>query len=220
MTRDLFSPPPDASGRLAPLPGVALFKERLRDKAADMLAALEPVWMAAPFRHMQTRGGQAMSAAMTNCGPLGWVTDRKGYRYLPIDPQSGQPWPAMPEALRREAVEAAAEAGFPAFDPDACLINRYAIGAKMGLHQDRDEADFTAPIVSFSFGLSATFLLGGDTRGGKTLKFLLEHGDVLVWGGPARLYFHGIAPIKPASSRLPADAPTDCRINLTFRRAR
>ena len=168
-----------------------------------------------PFRHMVTRSGSAMSVAMTNCGPMGWVTDRGGYRYQALDPLTRQPWPAMPAALRDLAAELAAEAGFPNFAPDACLINRYEPGSKMGLHQDRDERDLTAPIVSLSLGLTAPFLWGGATRRAPVRKIALDHGDVVVWGGPARLNFHGVGTI-PAGQHPLVGA---CRFNLTFRQS-
>lgn len=215
MTPDLFAGLPVTPERLDPAPGVVLFKARLTALAAALLAQVDEVLAQAPPRHMRTPGGQSMSVAMTNCGPLGWVTDRQGYRYAARDPEREQPWPPMPEALRQAAVSAAAAAGFPGFAPDACLINRYAPGARMGLHQDRDEADFSQPIVSFSFGLPALFLLGGLARNERTQKLLLEHGDVLVWGGPARLRFHGVQAIQPGCH----DLVGECRFNLTFRRA-
>ena len=181
----------------------------------EILEAVEAIAAAAPFRHMVTPGGFRMSVAMTNCGPLGWVSDRKGYRYSPVDPETGRPWPAMPEAFLRLASEAAAAANFPAFVPDACLINRYVPGAKMSLHQDKDEEDFSQPIVSVSLGLPAVFLFGGPSRKDAVQRIALEHGDVVVWGGPARLFYHGVMPLKEGiHSSLGA-----CRINLTFRRA-
>jgi len=212
MNAELFAMPPT---RVEILEGAVLFKARLLDKADEFLREVAAIAGEAPFRHMLTRGGQSISAAMTNCGDLGWISDRKGYRYAALDPERDKPWPRMPEGFRGEAVAAAREAGFADFSPDACLINRYAIGAKMGLHQDRDEADFAQPIVSFSFGLSASFLLGGAQRRDKTQKILLEEGDVFVWGGAARLFFHGVLPIKADATRPDARY----RFNLTFRRA-
>ncbi|HEX6242919.1 MAG TPA: alpha-ketoglutarate-dependent dioxygenase AlkB, partial [Polyangiales bacterium] len=146
---------------------------------------------------------------------LGWVSDRRGYRYVTHDPASGQPWPAMPDVVRELAVKAAALAGFPGFDPDACLVNRYVPGARMSMHQDKDERDFTAPIVSFSLGLPATFLFGGATRAERPQRIPLVHGDVVVWGGPARRFFHGIAPLRDGTHPLTGGA----RINLTLRKA-
>ena len=156
-----------------------------------------------------------MSVAMTNCGSLGWVTDRSGYRYDSLDPERGQPWPAMPASFLRLAQTAAAKAGFPDFCPDACLINRYEAGAKLSLHQDKDERDFAAPIVSVSLGIPAVFLFGGLNRADKTMRVPLVHGDVVVWGGPARLRYHGVLPLKPGHH--PAFGAR--RVNLTFRKA-
>jgi len=164
---------------------------------------------------MVTPGGYRMSVAMTNCGSLGWVSDRSGYRYDSRDPETGQPWPAMPAVLLRLAQAAAKEAGFPDFLPDACLINRYEAGAKLALHQDKDERNFAAPIVSVSLGIPATFLFGGVQRADTTLRVPLVHGDVVVWGGPARLRYHGVLPLKPGNH--PAFGAH--RVNLTFRKA-
>ena len=177
----------------------------------DTLARVEAIAAAAPFRHMITPGGFRMSVAMTNCGALGWVSDRNGYRYSPVDPETGLPWPPMPESFLRLASEAAASANFPAFVPEACLINRYAPGAKMSLHQDRDERDLSQPIVSVSLGLPAVFLFGGPSRKDPVKRIALEHGDVVVWGGPARLFYHGVMPLK--------EGARPYRFNLTFRRA-
>lgn len=168
-----------------------------------------------PFRHMKTPGGNSMSAEMTNCGHLGWITDAKGYRYVTTDPLTKKHWPEMPELMLDLAQSCASAAGYPDFIPDSCIINRYACGAKMSLHQDRDEHDFSAPIVSVSFGIPAIFLLGGLTRQDKGIKIPLFHGDVIVWGGQDRLRFHGIAPVKAATH----DKVGDVRINLTFRKA-
>jgi alkylated DNA repair protein (DNA oxidative demethylase) len=183
-------------------------------------AALAPLIMAiaaaAPFRFMVTKRGAQLAAAMTSCGTCGWVSDRRGYRYERHDPETGAPWPAMPPAFARLAAEAAAEAGFPGFAPDTCLINRYAIGAGMGLHQDADEADFGQPIVSVSLGLPAVFLVGGAARRDRPQPLALRSGDVMVFGGPARLLFHGIRPVKAGAD--PLFGPY--RYNLTFRRAR
>jgi alkylated DNA repair protein (DNA oxidative demethylase) len=165
---------------------------------------------------MSTPGGHQMSVAMTNCGNAGWVTDRTGYRYDGVDPESGQPWPAMPAVLRKLAGEAAAEGGFKDFSPDACLINRYEAGARMSLHQDKDEQDFAAPIVSVSLGLPAIFLFGGLKRSDKPVRFRLVHGDIVVWGGPSRLFFHGVAPLADGEHATMGRQ----RINLTFRKAR
>lgn len=196
--------------------GALVLRRFARTDDAALLACIEQVAARAPFRHMQTPGGFRMSVAMTNCGTVGWVTDRSGYRYDACDPLSGQAWPAMPQPLRALAKSAATLAGFAGFDPDACLINRYAPGARMSLHQDKDERDLGQPIVSVSLGLPAVFLFGGMQRADRPLRVPLEHGDVVVWGGPARLRFHGVAPLKDGRHPLLGD----CRINLTFRRAR
>ncbi|WLG37012.1 DNA oxidative demethylase AlkB [Pseudomonas rhodesiae] len=180
-----------------------------------LLPELRRVLAQAPFRQMVTPGGFTMSAALSSCGDLGWTTDTTGYRYTPFDPRTQQPWPALPEALRALAVEAAAEAGFGAFAPDACLINRYVAGAKMSLHQDKNERDYAAPVVSISLGLPAIFLFGGHARADKPQKISLFHGDVVVWGGVDRLRFHGVMPIKDGVH--PVMGPQ--RINLTLRTA-
>lgn len=186
-----------------------------REEAPALMAALEAVAAAAPFRHLVTPGGYAMSVAMTNCGQVGWVSDRTGYRYDPIDPQTGRSWPAMPPVFGDLALRAAAAAGFADFHPDACLVNRYAPGARLSLHQDRDEAALTAPIVSVSLGLPAIFLWGGSARTDRTRRIPLVHGDVVVWGGPSRLAFHGVAPLAEGAHPLTGGY----RYNLTFRRA-
>jgi alkylated DNA repair protein (DNA oxidative demethylase) len=187
-------------------------------------AAEDSVWLwqtvnqiaaAAPFRHMVTPGGFRMSVAMTNCGPLGWVSDERGYRYQELDPLSGSAWPAMPSLFTDLAARAADAAGFPEFDPDACLINRYEPGARLTLHQDRNERDLRNPIVSVSLGLPAVFLFGGDHRREKIRRFCLQSGDIAVWGGASRLAFHGVAPLEAGEHPLTGE----CRINLTFRRA-
>jgi alkylated DNA repair protein (DNA oxidative demethylase) len=185
--------------------------------AADAPALLEEVAriaQAAPFRHLVTPGGYTMSVAMTNCGRVGWVSGRTGYRYDPVDPDTGVPWPSMPPAFLDLAVRAAAAAGFAPYDPDACLINRYVPGAKLGLHRDRDEKDAWAPIVSVSLGLPAVFLWGGIRRAGPVRRLRVENGDVAVWGGPARFVYHGINPLKDGDHPLTGAT----RINLTFRK--
>ena len=211
-TRDLFEESgSDRAGELGLtyLAGFALPLER------ELLAGIAEVVAAAPFRHMLTPGGQRMSAAMTNCGEAGWVTDRKGYRYDRLDPESGRPWPSLPASFTQLARRAAAEAGFGSFRPDVCLINRYEPGTRMSLHQDRDERDFSEPIVSVSLGLTATFLFGGLQRSDRPHRLPLQHGDVLVWGAAKRLAFHGIAPVADG------DHPTvgRIRLNLTLRKA-
>ena len=180
-----------------------------------LLPALRGILAQSPFRQMVTPGGFTMSAALSSCGALGWTSAHHGYRYTSLDPRSQQPWPAMPDELRELAVLAAADAGFIDFNPDACLINRYVAGAKMSLHQDKNERCFDAPVVSVSLGLPAIFLFGGHERSDKTQKISLFHGDVVVWGGVDRLRFHGVMPIKEGLH--PIMGPQ--RINLTFRTA-
>lgn len=196
-------------------PGAALLRGFALEDERRLLADLERVTTEAPFRHMITPGGFRMSVAMTNCGALGWLTDRTGYRYGALDPESGRPWPALPESFRGLARTAAECVGYPGFAPDACLINRYAPGARLSLHQDKNERDFSAPIVSVSLGLPAVFLFGGDTRSDKPERVPLLHGDVVVWGGPARLRYHGVLPLKEGQHALLGGH----RINLTFRQA-
>ncbi|HEX3982618.1 MAG TPA: DNA oxidative demethylase AlkB [Acidisoma sp.] len=212
VAHDLF----DASGAeragqpgLTYLPGFALRLEQ------ELLAGISQVVASASFRHMLTRGGQRMSVAMTNCGEVGWVTDRKGYRYDRLDPETARPWPPLPGSFARLAALAATEAGFGGFRPDVCLINRYEPGARMSLHQDRDERDYSAPIVSVSLGLGATFLFGSLKRADKPHRLPLAHGDVLVWGGAKRLAFHGVAPVADGCH----SAVGRVRLNLTMRKA-
>jgi alkylated DNA repair protein (DNA oxidative demethylase) len=183
-------------------------------EAALLIQEVERVARATPFRHLITPGGYTMSVAMTNCGRVGWVSDKTGYRYDRLDPDSGVPWPAMPAAFLNLAVRAAAEARFADYDPDACLINRYIEGAKLSLHQDRDEKDRWAPIVSVSLGLPAVFLWAGKRRSDPVRRIRLESGDVVVWGGPARFVYHGVAPLKGGVHPLTGST----RINLTFRK--
>lgn len=181
----------------------------------ELLPAVEAIAALSPFRYMVTPGGFAMSVALTNCGALGWTTDRHGYRYTAIDPDTGKPWPAMPQAFARLAGEAAKAAGFEDFEPDACLVNRYQPGSRLSLHQDKDEQDYTAPIVSVSLGMRATFLFGGQQRTDPTVKVPLRHGDVVVWGGADRLRYHGVMPLKDEPHALLGSQ----RINFTFRKA-
>jgi len=217
LTSDLFDGVPDTRpAREHMADGAVLLRGHAKPFENEMIAALRDIVAQAPFRRMVTPGGHQMSVAMTNCGPLGWTTDRSGYRYVQDDPETGRPWPAMPSVLAQLAERAAAAAGFENFSPDACLINRYEPGARMSLHQDRDEQDFDQPIVSASLGLPAVFLFGGLTRGDKPRRFRLGHGDVVVWGGPSRLVFHGVAPLADGEHELLGRQ----RINLTFRRAR
>ena len=208
---DLFAPSRiDLAAGAVLLPGFCL------DGITDILGALEAVIREAPFRHFVTPGGQTMSVAMTNCGPLGWVSDRKGYRYTDIDPDTGKAWPALPPVFLDLARRAASEAGYSGFEPDACLINRYAPGSRLTLHQDKNEHDFEAPIVSVSLGLPAKFLFGGLNRTDKPRRVMLHHGDIAVWGGVSRLAFHGVDTLKDGVH----PATGNCRINLTFRKAR
>ncbi|MBN8975709.1 MAG: DNA oxidative demethylase AlkB [Rhizobiales bacterium] len=215
MTGDLFAGVAEAqSSRETMAEGAVLLRGFTLARQDELLAALREVIAVAPFRHMVTPGGFTMSVAMTNCGKVGWVTDRRGYRYDANDPESGQPWPAMLPVLLQLAHDAAEASGFNDFAPDACLINRYVPGAKMSLHQDKDETDFSAPIVSVSLGLPATFLFGGLKRSDKTQRYRLTHGDVVVWGGPSRLFYHGVAPLAEGEHPLLKRQ----RINLTFRK--
>jgi len=204
------APPKDVLG-----PGTAVLAGFALDQEDELLSSINLVVGQSPFRNMITPGGFRMSVAMSNCGPLGWVTDRTGYRYSGTDPETNRPWPQMPEAFRKLAQSAALEAGFPNFAADACLINRYEPGTRLSLHQDKDEHDFTQPIVSVSLGLPATFLFGGLDRADKTVRIWLVHGDVVVWGGPARLRYHGVAPL--AEGEHPRTGGV--RYNLTFRKA-
>lgn len=217
MTTDLFDGLPDLRpSRETIAEGAVLLRGFARPREDELITALREIVAQAPFRHMVTPGGHQMSVAMTNCGDAGWVTDRSGYRYDSIDPESKKPWPAMPPSFLALAKQAALEAGFDNFATDACLINRYQPGARMSLHQDRDEGDFGAPIVSVSLGLPATFLFGGLKRSDKTQRYRLEHGDIAVWGGPARLAFHGVAALADGEHAVLGRQ----RINLTFRKAR
>ncbi len=183
--------------------------------ADELIARVAELHRLAPFRQMVTPGGFTMSVAMTNCGRLGWTTDRRGYRYSERDPASGQLWPAMPELFLTLAREAAAQAGFGEFAPDACLVNRYRPGSRLSLHQDKNELDYNAPIVSVSLGIPATFLFGGHERSDKASRIPLHHGDVTVWGGQDRLRYHGVLPVKSDPHPLVGDE----RINFTFRKA-
>jgi alkylated DNA repair protein (DNA oxidative demethylase) len=210
---DLFA---DSRARIALGPGAFLFGGFALEEAPALLAEIGVIAAAASFRHLETPGGGRMSVAMTNCGPAGWVSDRRGYRYTADDPLSGEPWPAMPPLFADLARRAAEAAGHEDFAPDACLINRYAPGMRLSLHQDRDEATLTAPIVSVSLGVSATFLWGGETRGERPRRHAVHHGDVVVWGGLSRMVFHGVDTLARSDHPLTGDL----RFNLTFRRAR
>ena len=207
---------------LEPAEGIESLGERAvvlcgfaRHEAAVLVTAVAEITTAAPFRNMITPGGFRMSVAMTNCGRAGWVTDRRGYRYELVDPMTGRAWPPMPALFRELAAGAAEAAGFVGFEPDACLINRYEPGARLSLHRDENERDLSAPIVSVSLGLPAVFLFGGESRGERPRRIRLESGDVVVWGGPSRLAYHGVAPLADGEHPLTGRH----RINLTFRKA-
>ncbi len=216
VTRDLLSGLPDTGASVKTLAeGAMLLKGFAATEAPALLQALERILAEAPFRHMVTPSGHTMSAAMTNCGEAGWISDRSGYRYDAIDPATQRPWPPMPEVFSDLAARAAERCGFPGFKPDACLVNRYEPGARLTLHQDRNERDFGAPIVSVSLGLPVMFLFGGPRRGDRLRRVRLESGDIAVWGGPARLAYHGVAPLADGEDPLTGR----CRINLTLRRA-
>ena len=215
-TPDLFADDAAAERRTEDLaPGAAVLRGFGLDHVGALLAGIERVVERAPFRFLKTPGGFTMSVAMTNCGDVGWVSDLTGYRYDPLDPLTCERWPAMPRAFTDMAQAAAAQIGFTRFAPDCCLINRYEPGARLSLHQDRDEKGYVDPIVSVSLGLPAVFQFGGTRRSDRPSRIPLAHGDVVVWGGPSRLRFHGILPLKegehPALGRQ--------RLNLTFRKA-
>ena len=194
--------------------GAVLLRSFAAAEAPLLVEEVARIAQGAAFRHLVTPGGYTMSVAMTNCGRVGWVSDQTGYRYDPKDPQTGSPWPAMPAAFLDIAAHAAAEAGFAHYEADACVINRYTAGAKLSLHQDRDEKDAWAPIVSVSLGLPAVFLWGGKRRSDPVRRLRLESGDIAVWGGPARFVYHGVAPLWEGRHPLTGTA----RINLTFRK--
>jgi alkylated DNA repair protein (DNA oxidative demethylase) len=215
VTLDLFSDAELPRGNEAIGPGAFVLRGFALPFVDDLLPALHEVERRAAFRHLVTPGGLAMSVAMTNCGRLGWISDRRGYRYAELDPQTGRPWPPMPAVFERLAQASAAEAGFGGFEPDACLINRYEPGTRLSLHQDKDERDYGAPIVSVSLGMPATFLFGGLARGDKAARIPLVHGDVVVWGGADRLRYHGVLPLEDR----PHEILGSRRINLTFRKA-
>lgn len=218
MTPDLFEGLEEESALPSTqslAPGAVLLRGFARPLEAPLLAGVEQVLAKAPLRHLVTPGGFRMSVAMSNCGALGWVSDLGGYRYDASDPDSGRPWPAMPAVFRDLAAAAARAGGFEGFAPDACLINRYEAGARLSLHQDRDEGHYDWPIVSVSLGVPAVFLFGGPKRSDKAQRVPLAHGDVVVWGGPSRLHYHGVLPVKEGEHPLTGA----CRINLTFRKA-
>lgn len=216
MNLDLFADDPAAApGDEELAPGAAVLRGFALPQAAELIAGIEAVTARAPFRHLVTPGGFTMSVAMTNCGDAGWVSDRSGYRYDPVDPLTRQHWPAMPAVFLELARAAAARVGFDSFTPDACLINRYVPGARLTLHQDRDEKGYDDPIVSVSLGLPAVFQFGGFERNDRTQRIPLVHGDVVVWGGPSRLRFHGVLPLKEGEHPVTGRQ----RYNITFRKA-
>ena len=217
MTADLFDSVAEAQpSREVIADGAVLLRGFVRPIESELIEAVRAIVAQSPFRRMTTPGGHLMSVAMTNCGERGWITDHTGYRYDPIDPRTGAPWPAMPPVLRDLARSAAEQGSFQGFAPDACLVNRYEPGTRLSLHQDKDELDYSAPIVSVSLGLPATFLFGGLARADRPRRFRLVHGDVVVWGGPSRLAYHGVAPLAEGEHALLGRK----RINLTFRRTR
>jgi alkylated DNA repair protein (DNA oxidative demethylase) len=217
LTADLFDIFAEAQpSREEIADGAVLLRGFVRPIESELVEAVRAIVTQSPFRRMTTPGGHVMSVAMTNCGERGWITDHTGYRYDPIDPKTGAPWPAMPPLLRDLARRAAEQGGFEGFAPDACLVNRYEPGTRLSLHQDKDELDFAAPIVSVSLGLPATFLFGGMARADKPRRFRLVHGDVVVWGGANRLAYHGVAPLAGGEHPLLGRK----RINLTFRKVR
>ncbi|MBR0970887.1 MULTISPECIES: DNA oxidative demethylase AlkB [Bradyrhizobium] len=217
MTADLFDSVAEAQpSREEIADGAVLLRGFVKPIEDELIAAVRAIVALSPFRRMTTPGGYQMSVAMTNCGERGWITDHTGYRYDPIDPKTAAPWPAMPPVFRDLARRAAEQGGFEGFAPDACLVNRYEPGTRLSLHQDKDELDYSAPIVSVSLGLPATFLFGGLARSDKPRRFRLVHGDVVVWGGASRLAYHGVAPLADGEHVLLGRK----RINLTFRKVR
>jgi alkylated DNA repair protein (DNA oxidative demethylase) len=216
IARDLFAAAEQGGATRYDLAeGAVLLRGFALAAETELARAVAAVAAAAPFRNMKTPGGFTMSVAMTNCGRLGWVSSEHGYRYAEQDPETGTPWPAMPAAMLDLARGAADTAGFDRFEPDACLVNRYEPGARLTLHQDKNEHDFREPIVSVSLGVPAVFLFGGLRRKERPLRLALVHGDVVVWGGPSRLRYHGVASLKSAHHPFAGGA----RINLTLRRA-
>lgn len=197
-------------------PGAVILRGYATDNAEQLLQEIATLATQAPFRHLITPGGHRMSVGMTNCGPLGWISDELGYRYTPTDPLTKYPWPSMPVCFRLLAEQAAQAAGYTDFSPDACLVNRYTPGSRLTLHQDKNERDMTQPIVSVSLGLPAIFLFGGILREQPCRRFPLIQGDVMVWGGPSRLNYHGVLPLKDALPPWPCQETV--RYNLTFRR--
>jgi len=216
VTLDLFDTARDAADKKEVLyDGAVLLHGFALAHEDEILDGVDTVLVQSAVRHMFTRSGLRLSVAMTNCGDYGWISDRNGYRYAPLDPVTGKPWPAMPAAFVDLARSAALAAGYADFEPDACLVNRYEPGTRLTLHQDKNERDFAQPIVSVSLGIDAVFLFGGLERSDRPQRLPLTHGDVVVWGGPSRMRYHGVMPLKVSSHpRL-----KQCRINLTMRRA-
>lgn len=211
MQAELF---PEDRARIALGPGAVLLGGFALAVADTLIAQIEAMARDTPLRHMETRGGHRMSVAMFNCGALGWVSDRSGYRYDPVDPESGKRWPEMPRAFRDVARSAVDIAGYPRFTPDACLVNCYRPGTQLSLHRDQDERDRTAPIVSVSLGRPATFLWGGLARNDAQSRHTVLHGDVVVWGGPSRFVYHGVQRLQDGWH----EATGALRYNLTFRK--
>lgn len=215
-TVSMFDEEPPAGTREMIAPGAWVLRGFALDYVDELLAEIKAIASQSPFRHLVTPGGKTMSVAMTNCGAVGWFSNRRGYRYTELDPETGKPWPAMPEVFVRLARDAARTAGFDDYAPDVCLVNRYEPGTQLTLHRDQDERDRRAPIVSVSLGVPAIFLFGGLARKDPRQRVPLVHGDVIVWGGESRMRYHGVLPIKvgehPLTGRL--------RFNLTFRAAR
>jgi alkylated DNA repair protein (DNA oxidative demethylase) len=214
MERDLFSGSSTHDVQ-AIAAGAALLHGFAASAAPALMQAIDEVIAAAPLRHMITPGGYRMSVAMTNCGNAGWYSDPSGYRYDSLDPTTGLPWPVMPDIFIDLARRAAAAGGYSSFEPDACLINRYEPGARLTLHQDKNERDYSAPIVSVSLGLPAVFLFGGLRRKDRPRRLRLESGDIVVWGGLTRLAYHGVAALADGDDPLTGRR----RYNLTFRKA-
>jgi alkylated DNA repair protein (DNA oxidative demethylase) len=215
LTGNLFDDVTDTPSREAIGGHAFVLRGFARSCVPDLLLAIAAIERVAPFRQMVTPGGLTMSVGLTNCGQLGWTTDRRGYRYSAVDPQTGQPWPPMPELFLRLARDAAQTAGFDGFVPDACLVNRYRPGTRLSLHQDKDERDFDAPVVSVSLGIPAVFQFGGHKRADRPLRIPLFHGDMVVWGGVDRLRFHGVLPLTEDHHPLLGDQ----RVSFTLRKA-
>ncbi|WIG56814.1 MAG: Alpha-ketoglutarate-dependent dioxygenase AlkB [Rhodanobacteraceae bacterium] len=212
----LFEATPAGGVREELAPGAWVLRGFALEIAENLLLEIEHIAARSPFRNLVTPGGKTMSVAMTNCGAVGWYSDRRGYRYTEVDPETGKPWPAMPPSFAQLARDAARESGFEDYAPDVCLINRYEIGTRLTLHVDQDEHDHHSPIVSVSLGLPATFLFGGFARKDPQHRLPLAHGDVVVWGGPSRMRYHGVLPIREGAHPLTGSR----RFNLTFRVAR